>query len=296
MIKPIISIIIPTYCASINILEVALKSIANQTCSKSFYEVIIADNNGGQDLRRLVKKYGALVIEVKGKPPQTCNQVNLGAKNSKGDYIFILDHDIELSPNLIENFVKLSSTKRDVDAWYIPYKIVARGKLLTSIRNFEEDFYRDSVVAAARIIKKNIFWQTERQYDSLLNAGPGDWDLSNQLRLINAKFDYIGDYVYHHEENLDFFKFTTKKTIYIRGGEVYKEKWKKKNLKIYSDIVKKQYDPFYRLFWVFVEKGKWRKLLPKMPLYFLFLLIKISMAISYLYSMRSLSFSKNPKF
>ncbi len=286
MIKPIVSIIIPTYHASYNILEIALKSIDIQTCLKSLYEVIIADNNGGEKVRKLAKKYGAKVIEVGGNPPQTCNQVNLGAKIARGSYIFILDHDIELSPNLIENFVKLSFVKRDVDAWYVPYKIVARGYLLNSIRNFEENFYRDSVVAAARIIKKNTFWQTERQYDPLLNAGPGDWDLTNQLRLMGAKFDYIEDYVYHHEENLNFWDFTTKKTIYSRGSEVYKEKWKKKNLKIYNDIVKKQYDPFYRLFWIFVEKGKWRTLLSKLPLYLLFLIIKVSMAAIYFYSLK----------
>lgn len=285
--KPIVSIIIPTYYASLYILEIALKSIANQTCSKSFYEVIIADNNGGEGVKRLAKKYGTQVIEVVGKPPQTCNQVNLGAKNAKGSYLFILDHDIELSPNLIENFVKLRSIKSDVDAWFVPYKIVARRYLLNRIRNFEEKFYKDSVVAAARIIKKNIFWQTEKQYDPLLNAGPGDWDLTNQLRLIGAKFDYIRDYVYHHEENLDFWNFTIKKTIYSRGGEVYKKKWREKNLKIYNDIVKKQYDPFYRFFWIFVERGKWRSLFPKLPLYFLFLIIKVSMAISYLYSLKS---------
>ncbi len=286
MTKPIVSIIIPTYYASYSIVEIALKSIASQTCPKSFYEVIIADNNGGVKVKRLAKKYGAKVVKVEGSPPQTCNQVNKGAKNTKGDYIFILDHDIELSPKLIENFVKVSSIKRDIDAWYVVYKIVARGYLLNKIRNFEEKFYRNSVIAAVRIIKKGVFWQTEKQYDPALNAGPGDWDLTNQLRIIGAKFDYIEDYVYHHEENLNFYQFTTKKTIYSMGGEIYKKKWRRKSLKIYKDIVQKQYDPFYRLFWIFVEKGKWRMLLLRMPLYLLFLLIKVSMAAIYLYSLK----------
>lgn len=284
--NPIVSIVIPTYHASRNILEVALKSIAAQTCSRSYIEVIIADNNGGEDLSRLAKKYGAKMIQVKGEAPQTCNQVNKGAKIAQGSYIFILDHDIELSPNLIGNFVELSSIKKDVDAWYVPYKIVARGYLLNSIRNFEEKFYRNSVVAAARIIKKSTFWQTESQYDPLLNAGPGDWDLTNQLRLIGAKFDYLNDYVYHHEENLNFWHFATKKTIYSKGGEIYKEKWKKTNLRIYNEIVKKQYNPIYRLFWIFVEKGKWKMLLPKLPLYILFLIMKVGIAVIYLYSLK----------
>lgn len=282
----VISIIIPTFSASYNILETALKGIVSQTCSKKIYEVIIADNNGGAEVKKMVKAYGARMIKVEGKAPQTCNQVNSGAKIAKGDYIFILDHDIELSPNVLGNFMKLSSAKKEVDAWYVPYKIVTRGYLLNKIRNFEERFYRDSIIAAVRIIKKNIFWQTEKQYDPLLNSGPGDWDLTNQLRLINAKFAYIQDYVYHHEENLSFWSFTTKKTIYSKGGEAYKEKWRKKSLRIYNNIVKKQYDPFYRLFWIFVEKGKWRMFILNLPLYILFIIIKVIMSAIYLYSLK----------
>lgn len=287
--NPIVSIVIPTYHASKYILEVALKSIEKQTAHKTCFEVVIADNNGGIELKTLAEKYRAKIIEINGQPPQTCNQVNQGAKVARGEYIFILDHDIELSPNLIKNFIDLSVIRKDVDAWYVPYKIVARGYLLNSIRNFEEKFYKNSVIAAARIIKKNVFWKTEKQYDPLLNAGPGDWDLTNQLKVMGAKFNYIKDFVYHHEENLDFWSFTSKKTIYSKGGELYKEKWMKKNPKIYNEVVLKQYQPFYRLFWIFVEKGKWKMLLVNLPLYILFLGVKISMAVIYLYSLRKSS-------
>jgi len=282
----IVSIIIPTYHASKNILEAALKSIADQSSPKGLYEVILADNNGGPEIKSLAKKYGLKIVEISGNPPQTCNQVNKGAKTAKGEYIFILDHDITLSPNLLENFIKQALDKKDIDAWYVPYKIVARGYLLNKIRNFEETFYKNSVIAAARIIKKKIFFQTEKQYDPLLNLGPGDWDLTNQLKIMDAKFDYINDYVYHHEEHLNFWDFTKKKTLYSKGGELYKQKWKTKNLRIYNEIVKKQYDPFYRLFGIFVEKGKWRKLLAELSMYFLFLFIKVSMALVYVYSLK----------
>jgi len=284
--QPFFTIVIPTR-NSARYLDITLNSIKKQNCSKAFYEVIIVDNLSTDGTLKLAEKYGARILRVKGSPPRVCEQRNFGAKIAKGSYLFFVDSDVELSTNLLKNFVKKLSKNKDVDAWYVPYRIVARNKLLTKIRNFEEDFYKDSVVAAARIIKKEVFWKTEKQNDPALNSGPGDWDLNNQLRIIGAKFGYLRDYVYHHEENLTLWKYLTKKAIYSSGGEIYKEKWQMKDLKIYNEVVKKQYNPLYRLFLIFVEEGKWRRLLFKLHLYIPFLATKITMSAIYFYSLAS---------
>lgn len=286
MIKPIVSIIIPTYAKSESYIEVALKSIASQTCPKDYYEIIVADNNGTKNVRQLAKQYGARFIMINGVSPQVCVQRNVGAKISKGRYIYTMDHDIELSPNLFKNFAVITKKNPDVDAWYILFQIIASGRLLTRVRNFEEIFYRDSVVVSARIIKRETFFKTESQFDPKLNSGPADWDFDLQLMQINAKFGYLEDYVYHHEEGLSLLGFITKKTIYSKGGEIYQDKWQEKDPKLYNEIVKKQYDPFYRLFGIFFEKGKWKKLIPNLHLYILFLVIRIIMFTIYLLSLK----------
>lgn len=285
--NPIVSIVIPTYNSE-NILEVALRGIANQKCPKQLYEIIIADNHSTDHTKEIAQKYGARIIEVHGKAPQVCRQRNLGAKAARGDYILILDHDVELSQNLIKNFARLLKTaKTDIDSWYVPYKNVASSKLLTEVRNLEDEFYQDSVVAAARLIKKEFIKRTGVEYDPNLSSGPADWDFNIQLKLAGAKFGYLKDCVYHHEEGLGFWKYTTKKTAYIKGGELYKDKWRKKNYKIYEDVVKRQYHPFHRLFWIFIEKGKWKKLMRKLHIYLLFLFPKIIMSMVYFYHLKT---------
>lgn len=284
----IISIIIPTYYKSKENLERALKSIVNQKCPKDYYEIVVVDNRGTKEVKEIAKRYGARFIEIDNEPPQVCVQRNEGAKISKGKYIYTMDHDIELSSNLVKNFASLIQKKPKIDAWCIPYKIIARGKLLTKIRNFEELFYRDSVVVSARIIKRGVFWKTETQFDPALNSGPADWDFDLQLMQLNAKFDYIEDYVYHHEEELSLWGFITKKTIYSKGGEIYQDKWRKKDPEFYKKIVKKQYDPFYRLFGIFFEKGKWKKLILNAHLYITFLIIRVLMFSIYFYSLKKL--------
>lgn len=284
--KPVISIIIPTYYYSKETVKVPLKSIASQNFPKEYYEVIIADNKGGDEIKILAKQYGATIIEIDGDPPQVCRQVNLAARRARGEYIFVLDHDVELSPNFLGSTINLIGNNKNIDAWFIPYKIMAKGDLLNKVRNFEEYFYKDSIIAAARIIKKSIFWKTKDQYDIKLSSGPADWDLTNQLRVIGAKFNYTKDYVYHHEEQLDLLHFISKKTIYADGGEIYKKKWFKENIKIYNEIVKKQYNPFYRLFSIFIENGKWKRLILSVHLYLLFLIIKVSMSGIYFYNLK----------
>lgn len=284
--KPIISIILPTYYKSGETLEISLRSIVNQTCPKDYYEIIVADNNGTKEVKELAKQYEARFIEIKGKSPQVCVQRNVGAKVSEGAYIYTMDHDVELSPNLIKNFAVLIQRRPQVDAWYIPYKIIAASEILTKIRNFEEIFYKNSVVASARIIKRETFWKTETQFDPALNSGPADWDFDLQLMQVNAKFGYLEDCVYHHEEGLNLLGVITKKTIYSKGGEIYQKKWQKKDIELYKKIVRKQYDPLYRLFGIFFEKGKWRKLIVNIHLYMLFLVVRIMMFTVYFYSLK----------
>ncbi len=284
----LISIIIPTYFASPKVATIALDSVRKQTISKDKYEIIIVHNGGKSDtaeMREIGRKYNAKFIEVYGMLPQVCNQINAGAKIAKGKYILILDHDVELSPKLIDNFYKLEKKFPSIDSWYMPYKVVARG-FLNKVRNYEEKFYQHSIIAVPRITKKSIFFKTEKQYDPLLSGGPADWDFTNQLRVISARFKYIDEYAFHHEESLTFWEFILKKRIYAKGGELYKKKWAKKNKNIYNKIVIKQYSPAYRFIGIFTEDGKWKSF--NLQNYLLFLIMKSLMAAVYLYYVKKI--------
>lgn len=280
--KPVISVVIATYNKSFKSLEIPLKSLAKQKCPKGLYEVIIVDNRGGERVKFLAKQYNVKLIEVGGKPSQLCSQINKGAEVARGEYILIQDHDIEIDKNLIGNFIEMANRRgQNIDAWYIPYKIIANSRLLQKMRNFEEWFYKDSIIAAPRMIKKNIF--SKIQWDQRLSAGAPDWDFTIQMKLIGAKFGYLKNYFYHHEEQMSFWEFVNKKTIYSKGGELYQNKWRNINPQIYKSIVVKQYNPYYRLFGIFVENGKWRKLLTNIHMYILFLIVKILISVIYFY-------------
>jgi len=279
---PKISIIIPTRNSE-KILPICLNGIVNQNYPKAKFEIIIVDNESSDKTVGLAKSFGAKTFLVKGSPSRACAQRNLGAEKAKGDYLLFLDHDMEMSKNLLKNFAeKLSKTKDTPDVWYIPEKIIANSPFFTKIRNFERSFYNATIIDAVRIIKKEKFNLISERYDSILSSGPADWAMDIQLEKIGCKFDIIDEPLYHHEERFTYWQYITKKGDWTKGIDLYKAKWKKKDPNVYNKVIKKQFGIYYRLIGVFTENGKWRKLIPNFHLYIFVLLTKILMGFEYL--------------
>jgi hypothetical protein len=59
----------------------------------------------------------------------------------------------------------------------------------------------------------------------------------------------------HNEKRLTFRRMLQKKAYYTKGFAAYREKWKG------HEAVRRQFSPWYRFAGVFIENGKWRKLI-----------------------------------
>ena len=280
---PKISIIIPTRNSE-RVFPVCLESVVRQNYPRRKFEIVVVDNESSDKTVEIAKSFGAKIFLVKGQPSQVCTQRNLGAEKARGKYLLFLDHDMELSKNLLKNFAeKVSKTKDIPDAWYIQEKIVASSALFSRIRNFERGFYNATVVDAVRIIRKERFNLTPERYDPILSSGPADWDMDLQLKELGCKFDIINEPIYHHEERLSYWRYVIKRKDWVKGIDLYKAKWERRNIKIYNNVVKRQFGLYYRLMGVFIEDGKWKKLLPNFHLYLSILITKILMGLMYLF-------------
>lgn len=278
---PSISIIISTRNSE-KIINSSLASIAKQNYPRTKYEVIVVDNNSTDQTCKVAKKIDARVFQVQGIPPQVCKQRNLGVQKAKFEYVYILDHDMELSDGFLLKFAEqVAQTKNSVDAWYVPETIIASNDFLSRVRTFENSYYDKTWIGAARIIRKSIFNKTADKYDDRLSGGPADWDMDIQLRKLGCIFGTMEKGIFHHEEKLSFWKYITKKGVYVKGGELYKEKWKTRDEEMYQQIMHKQYGPYYRLIGIFLENGKWKSTIVNFPLYLGFILIKSLMAVVY---------------
>ena len=242
---PLVSIVITTKNEEKNI-ENCLRSIKNQTYKN--VELIVVDNFSEDNTAELALKYGA---KVNFKGNERSAQRNYGAKVADGTYLIYLDADMILGPTVIEECVAICECN-DLGALYVPERIVGDGFWI-KVRDFERSFYTGTVIDAVRFIRKDLFEEIAGFDESLI--GPEDWDLDRRVRAI-AKVGVIESALYHNEGLFDLQRYLGKKEYYLRSFDKYIQKWGKNDLEI-----KKQLGISYRLFIVFIENGKWERLL-----------------------------------
>ena len=168
-----VSIIIPTRTSGETI-DNCLRSIRKQSYSN--IEIIVVDNYSRDKTLDIAKKYGAKVY-LKG--PERGAQVNFGASKANGKYIYRVDSDFLLEPNVVQEAVQ-NCEKYGFDAIAIHNTSDPTVSFWAKVRKMERDSYRNSEVnVAARFLKKQAF-ESIGGFDPDIVAGD-DYDLHNRL-------------------------------------------------------------------------------------------------------------------
>ena len=85
--------------------------------------------------------------------------------------------------------------------------------------------------------------------------------------------------IYHNEAKFNLKKYFKKKKYYTKSFAIYIRKWGKDDLDI-----KKQFGPGYRYLGVFIENGKWKKLLAHPILVAGMFALRFIVGLTYLFS------------
>lgn len=274
--SPLVSITIITKNEEENIVN-CLESIKKQSYPQEEIEIIVVDNNSRDKTKEIAKKYTKNVFN---KGPERSAQRNFGMlKKSQGKYLVFLDADMILAPVLIEKAIeKLERTNSA--ALYIP-EIVLGKSFFSHVRRFERSFYNGTVIDCVRMIRKDIF-EKVKGFDMSL-TGPEDWDLDKKIRikgetrLLNKK----GAVIFHNENEFNLKNYLSKKNYYSQTFKDYIKKWGEND----ADI-KKQFGFWYRYFGVFLENGKWKKLIRQPILSLSMYFLRIAVGINYLWKKR----------
>jgi glycosyltransferase involved in cell wall biosynthesis len=103
----LVSIIVPTLNSS-KTLAMCLQSIRQQTYKQ--IEVLIVDGGSSDNTIEIAKKYEAKVKKASIRNRSV--QRNMGAEHSKGEFLFYVDSDEVLHPNIVEECVKQMVEKK----------------------------------------------------------------------------------------------------------------------------------------------------------------------------------------
>lgn len=190
--QPLVSVIIPARDSETTI-ERCLQSIMEQTYRN--LEVIVVDNYSSDRTKEISKRYGAKVY-LKGS--ERGAQVNFGATKAAGKYIYRIDSDFVLQPNVIQQAVE-SCENDGYDAILIHNTSDPTVSFWGRVRKAERDCYRnDELNVAARFWRGQAFDSVGKFDESFVAAE--DYDLHNRLvsqgfRIgrIEAKETHIGE-------------------------------------------------------------------------------------------------------
>lgn len=202
-----VSVIIPTK-NSARTLEACLKSIKNQAYQN--IELIVVDNNSTDNTKEIAEKYADKVFN---RGPERSAQRNFGVENSNGEYVVIIDSDMELNEKVIESCVGKIKSSENIAGIIIPEESIGEG-FWAKCKRLERSFYVGvEWMEAARFFKKDIYQKVGGYNEDMISGE--DWDLSQRIEAL-GKIDRVGDFIYHNEGRISLIR-TIKKKFYYAG-------------------------------------------------------------------------------
>lgn len=192
-------------------------------------------------------------------------QRNIGIKAAKGDALLILDSDQSISPGLIDECIEYVSD--GFTCVYIPEIIVA-DSFFGKVRRFEREFYTGTAVDVPRFVLKSHC----PEFDEDLH-GPEDADWGNRIQGNRA---ISVNPLYHHDD-IGIVEYFRKKAYYAKSMKRFKQ------MNPNDPVLRFK----YRCWDVFVENGKWKKLIRHPILTACILIMIIVRGIIYVKAMRS---------
>ena len=259
---PLVSVIIPTKNNE-KALTKCLLSIKQQSYPN--IEIIIIDAFSTDQTRILAEGLGAHVMQLQSERTKA---KNYGAQLAKGDFVFFVDSDMILQPDVVRECLD-ACVKGSVGV-VIPEASIGKG-LWVRIRDFERSMYHGTKVESARFFARK----------HVLEVGGFDEDiimyeestLPQKLERCGYKVNArINSFILHNEDGFEIEKWLRKKQYYSDTLKIYAER--------YPEYAGEQLDVKNRIK-IFLSNGNSKRLIRHpIPAFGLFVL----KALEYAYS------------
>lgn len=271
----LLSVVIPTKNEAANIANCIRSFRGDDGRALPGIEVVVVDNSSSDGTRRIAAELGARVFE---QGPERCAQRNRGWQEAEGEWILFLDADMIVPRGTVEEILGIVRGEGGVsvfgaDAYWIPEVRTGNGLRLKA-RNFERSFYNGTVIDGFRLIRREALAKVGG-YDEKLVACE-DWDLDRRLAAAGVVGGILKGHLFHNEAKQDFRTLLKKKAYYSKSVDAYRAKWND------DAVCRKQFGLSYRFLGVFVERGKWKKLLSHPVLAAIMYFERFSVGFTYL--------------
>lgn len=212
---PLVSVIVPTYNSAATLGD-CLQAIEQQTYQA--IELIVVDNHSHDATPEIARR---LTRHVFTKGPERSAQRNYGVEKARGDYVCIIDSDMQLSPEVISECVAVVREQPEVKGVVIPEQSFGEG-FWAACKQLERSFYIGVDWMEAARFFDTATYKKLGGYDSSLVSGE-DWDLSQRVAAIGP-LGRISSLIYHDEGRLKLGRTLGKKYYYAKLIALYLSK------------------------------------------------------------------------
>jgi glycosyltransferase involved in cell wall biosynthesis len=212
MSNPLISVIVTTR-NNHDTLDACLASIVNQTYQP--IELIVVDRDSSDGTKMIARYYTSLVFNC---GPERSAQRNFAVNKASGEYVVIIDSDMELTPHVIQDCVDVMHYKPQTAGIIIPEESFGRG-FWAQCKSLERSFYHgQDAIEAARFFSKDTYTDLGG-YDESMVSGE-DWDLSARARNL-GRIERVSSIIRHNEGHFKLMKSLQKKYYYAGQAKAY---------------------------------------------------------------------------
>lgn len=181
MVKPLVSVIIPTYNNS-KYISKSINSIFNQSFKN--FELIVVDDCSKDNTLQILKKYKDKRLSIFKTPKNSGSALarNIGIYNSRGKYVFFIDGDCVASKNWIKEGLKVFEREKCLGV---------EGKIYYVSKNYRPTAIDDSI----NVIKGGGFFGGNIAYTKIILGRVNGFDknlIRMQDRDLGFKISQIG--------------------------------------------------------------------------------------------------------
>ena len=197
----LVSVIVPTKNSS-RFLARCLESIQRQTYRP--IEIIVVDTHSTDITTEIAHRYTPLVFEW---GPERSAQVNYGVRRASGQYVYKVDSDFVLDPDVVASCVV--QMQKGFDAVVVHNSPDLNAGWIARIRKFEVDMYKyDMMHSSARFLSKRVF-ESIGGFNEKITAGE-DYDFQNRLNTAGYRTGFVEPEALHLGEPTSFWSHMTK--------------------------------------------------------------------------------------
>jgi glycosyltransferase involved in cell wall biosynthesis len=173
-------------------------------------ELIVVDNHSSDRTREIALRYADKLLEY---GPERSAQVNFGARNASGDFVYRVDSDFVLERDVVEQCI--AKAVAGADAVVVHNSPDERVSWIARIRKFEVDMYKyDLTHSSARFVRADVFARLDGLNEAF-TAGE-DYDFQNRLNAAGCVTEFVEPEALHLGEPVRLIPHLRKYYLYGR--------------------------------------------------------------------------------